>query len=35
MEKKKKTYKTNDKFDQLWQALKSDTIETADFSNGG
>lgn len=34
-DKKKKTFKTNEKFDQLWQALKNDTVEMADFSNGG
>lgn len=32
--KKKPTFKYNEKFDQLWQALKNDVAETADFSNG-
>lgn len=35
MDKKKKIFKINEKFDQIWQAIKNDTIDTVDLSNAG
>ncbi|CAD8117326.1 unnamed protein product [Paramecium sonneborni] len=32
-DKKKKTFKMNEKFDSVWQAFKNDNLEIADFSN--
>ncbi|CAK58033.1 unnamed protein product (macronuclear) [Paramecium tetraurelia] len=32
-ERRKKTFKMNEKFDQVWQAFKNDNLEIVDFSN--
>ncbi|CAD8190676.1 unnamed protein product [Paramecium pentaurelia] len=32
-EKRKKTFKMNEKFDPIWQAFKNDNLEIVDFSN--